>query len=199
MEYYNYILPKNAYQNNMTLGKNGVRNIAVIVGVIAVAAVLLAVFAFPASPHFGFVSEQQTNSIMHQNLTSSQSSSSTVSNSTSGEKKAEAMDYYSGSYTVSISIVEYNSSAYASKAYSNFSQILGSSLSLSLIGVTLNNTTFKGFHITYGFVSVSLYNYNIFFAAGLDGSYLFLIYGSLSTGNSSEVAALADAQASAMV
>ncbi len=187
------------YVVNMASGSHGVRNIAIILGVVVVAAVLIAVFVLPASPHFGFVSEQQTNKITHQNFTSSQSSSSSISNSTSGEKKAESVEYYAGTQSVTISVVEYNSPSMSAKAYGNFTQLLGTSLSYSLIGVSLHNSTYRSFMIAYGYVNVSLLNYNIFFAAGLDGSYLFLIYGFLTSGNYTEVSALADAQASAML
>ena len=124
----------------MASGKHVVRNMAIILGVVVVAAILIAVFVLPASPHFGFVSEQQTNNLTHQNFTSSQSSTSSISNSTSGEKKAESVEYYAGTQSVTISVVEYNSPTMSAKAYGNFTQLLGTSLSYSLIGVSLHNS-----------------------------------------------------------
>jgi hypothetical protein len=184
----------------MALGKHDVRNIAVILGVVVVAAILIAVFVLPASPHFGFVSEQQTNNITHKNLTSSHSSSSTSSNSSSGERRAGSVEYYEGTQSVTISVVEYNSSAMAAKAYGNFTQLLGSSISASLNFITFHNSTYKSFKIVYGYINAPLLlNYNLLLAAGLDGSYFFLIYGLLTSGNNTEISALADAQASAML
>jgi|GEM_PF-6101631 hypothetical protein len=183
----------------MALGRHGIRNMAVILGVVVVVAVLIAVFVLPASPHFGFVSEQQTNKITHQNFTSSQSSTSSSSNSTSGEKKSESVQYYAGTQSVTITVVEYNSSAMASKDYANFTQILSASFHYSLTGASLHNSSYRGFTITYGYVNASLLNLYYFFAAGFDGSYLFIIFGLLSSGNFTDVSALADAQVSAML
>ncbi len=184
----------------MAMGKHGIRNIAAIVAVIVVVAVVLAVFVLPGSPHFGFVSMQQTNSITHNNFSSSKHSTSTVSNSSSGEKKGETMEYSSGgALSVTISIIEYNTSSNSAKAFGNFTAILGGAFSLSLTSASLLNYTYKGFKIAEGDINASLLGFNVFFASGVDGNYMFLIIGFVSSISSSEITALANAQASAMV
>ncbi len=184
--------------------RHGLGKIGLAVVAIVVVSILAVAFILPSAPHYGFVSENQVNADTGHNYTSS----NTTSNQTngyflSGMKSDRGVAYgLGGSGLDFVFLVEadFNTSADASNVYVNLTTSLEP---LAFYGAftgspNLHNLTAHGFTMTYVLLNLSIVlTHTLFLILGVDGSYIFMAYGTLS-GNSSNVAGLAQGEAAAM-